>query len=71
MQRPHSIISTEQLIIGIWGWETEVDINVVWVHISNLRKKIIALDAPVEIRFVRGVGYLMEDKAQFKEHSHM
>lgn len=63
MQRPHSIVSTEQLITGIWGWETDVDMNVVWVHISNLRKKIAALDAPVEIRFVRGAGYLLEDKA--------
>lgn len=63
MQRPHIIVSTEQLITGIWGWETNVDMNVVWVHISNLRKKIAALDAPVEIRFVRGAGYLLEDKA--------
>lgn len=63
MQRPHSIVSTEQLITGIWGWETDVDMNVVWVHISNLRKKIAALGAPVEIRFVRGAGYLLEDKA--------
>ena len=63
MQRPHSIVSTEQLITGIWGWETDVDMNVVWVHISNLRKKITVLDAPVEIRFVRGAGYLLEDRA--------
>ena len=40
-----------------------MDMNVVWVHISNLRKKIAALDAPVEIRFVQGAGYLLEDKA--------
>lgn len=39
MQQPHSIISTEQFITHIWGWDTNVDTSVVWVHISNLRKK--------------------------------
>lgn len=62
MQRPHSIVSTEQFITGIWNWETDVDMSVVWVHISNLRKKIASLNAPVEIRFIRNAGYMMEDK---------
>lgn len=63
MQRPHSIVSTEQFIIGIWGWETDVDMNVVWVHISNLRKKIASIHAPFEIRFIRNAGYILEDKS--------
>jgi len=62
MQNPHMILSTEQFITRIWGWETNVDTSVVWVHISNLRKKIDALGAPVKIRFVRGVGYLLEEE---------
>ena len=37
-----------------------MDTSVVWVHISNLRKKISALNAPLEIRFVRGAGYTLE-----------
>ncbi|MBQ8825755.1 MAG: response regulator transcription factor [Oscillospiraceae bacterium] len=60
MRSPRVIISTEQLITRIWGWETEVGTNVVWVHIYNLRKKITAVKAPVEIRFVRGSGYVLE-----------
>ena len=62
MQQPQCILSTEQFITRIWGWNTEVDISVVWVHISNLRKKIDALQAPIEIRFVRNAGYVLEDK---------
>ncbi len=62
MQKPGSIISAEQFITHIWGWDTNVDTSVVWVHISNLRKKISALNAPLEIRFVRGAGYQMEVK---------
>lgn len=62
MQQPHSIISTEQFITHIWGWDTNIDTSVVWVHISNLRKKIDAVNAPIEIRFVRNAGYILEDK---------
>ncbi len=61
MSSPHVIISTEQLITHIWGWNTGVDTSVVWVHISNLRKKLAALNAPIRIRFLRGVGYILEE----------
>lgn len=49
-------------MMHIWGWNTEVDTSVVWVHISNLRKKINCLNAPVEIKFVRSAGYILEEK---------
>lgn len=61
MQRPNILIPTEQFMTHIWGWETSVDTSVVWVHISNLRKKIDSLGAPVRIRFVRNAGYILED----------
>lgn len=60
IQSPGSVISTEQFMERIWGWDSEVDISVVWVYISNLRKKIDRLGAPVKIRAVRGVGYCLE-----------
>ena len=63
MQQPHTIISTEQFMTHIWGWDANVDTSVVWVHISNLRKKIAAIRAPIEIRFVRNAGYTLEDRA--------
>lgn len=62
MQQPHRIIATEQFITHIWGWDTNVDTSVVWVHISNLRKKLDALNAPLRIRFIRNAGYLLEDR---------
>jgi len=62
MQNPHMILPTEQFITRIWGWETSVDTSVVWVHISNLRKKIDALGAPVKIRFIRNAGYILEEE---------
>ncbi|MBR5874810.1 MAG: response regulator transcription factor [Oscillospiraceae bacterium] len=60
MQRPETIMSTEQFMTHIWGWDTDVDTSVVWVHISNLRKKLTALDSDTEIRFVRNGGYILE-----------
>lgn len=60
MQNPNAIITAEQLITHIWGWDTNVDTSVVWVHISNIRKKLEALSAPVSIKFVRNAGYMLE-----------
>lgn len=62
MQRPGMLVSTEQFMTHIWGWDTSVDTSVVWVHISNIRKKLDALGAPVRIRFVRNAGYVLEEE---------
>lgn len=61
MRNPNLTITTNQFITHIWGWDTSVDTSVVWVHISNLRKKFDALGAPVRIRFIRGAGYILEE----------
>ena len=60
MQQPGIIVTAEQFITHIWGWDTDVDTSVVWVHISNIRKKLDALSVPVAIRFVRNAGYVLE-----------
>ena len=60
IQQPNYIIQTESFISHIWGWDSDVDTSVVWVHISNIRKKLNSIKAPVEIRFVRNAGYIME-----------
>ncbi|MDE6638906.1 MAG: response regulator transcription factor [Acetatifactor sp.] len=64
MQSPGSVISTEQFMERIWGWDSDVEVSIVWVYISNLRKKIDKLGAPVNIRAVRGVGYCLEKTVQ-------
>ncbi len=61
MCNPRLVITTEQFITKIWGWETTVDTSVGWVHLSNLRKKFAALAAPIRIRFIRGAGYILEE----------
>ena len=61
LTRRKALISTEQFMEKIWGYETEAEINVVWVYISYLRKKLVSLNANVEIKAVRGVGYTLEE----------
>ncbi|MGN0447812.1 MAG: response regulator transcription factor [Acutalibacteraceae bacterium] len=61
LSNPGRLISTEQFMERIWGYETEAEINVVWVYISYLRKKLTALGANLEIKAVRGVGYTLEE----------
>lgn len=60
MQQPGMIVTAQQLITHIWGWDSDVDTSVVWVHISNIRKKLDGLSAPIVIRFVRNAGYVLE-----------
>lgn len=61
MQNPRVIIPAEQLMTHIWGWDSNVDMGVIWVHISNLRKKIGTINAPITIKFIRNVGYMLEE----------
>lgn len=60
MDHPDSVLSTDQFMSHIWGWNSEADVSVVWVHISNLRKKLAKLHSPLEIRFIRNAGYSLE-----------
>lgn len=59
MRSPERIFSTEQLMEYIWGLDSESDLNVVWVYISNIRKKLKQLDAPVTIKASRNIGYAL------------
>ena len=62
MSNPRNLISTERLMEKIWGYETDAEINVVWVYISYLRKKLAALDATIHIKSSRNAGYCLEEK---------
>ncbi len=63
MVNPGQIISTERFMEKIWGYDSETEINVVWVYVSNLRKKLTALGADMEIKAVRNQGYSLNKTA--------
>ena len=62
MRSPRIVFSADRIMEKIWGWDSEAEINVVWVHISNLRKKLKAIGSRVSISANRGLGYVLEDK---------
>ena len=62
MQHKNEIISTEQFMEELWGEEKDVEINVVWVYISQLRKKIQQVSDCVQIKANRGRGYILVNK---------
>ena len=61
ISNPKNMLSTERLMEKIWGYDSEAEINVVWVYISYLRKKLTALHANIQIKAMRNVGYTLEE----------
>ena len=62
MRNPRQVIPTERFLEKIWGYDSDVEVNVVWVYISYLRKKLAALHANVQIKATRNTGYSLEEK---------
>jgi two-component system response regulator QseB len=56
LENKGQVLSRDQLMQSVYGWDEDVDSNALEVHIHNLRKK---LDAAF-IRTIRGVGYMVE-----------
>ena len=53
-------MSSEDLLVKAWGYNTETDINSVWLYISYLRKRLSAMNSKVEIVSKRNIGYKLE-----------
>lgn len=62
MSNPKTIQSTEHFMDRIWGYDSESEINVVWAYISYLRKKLQTIGSEVELKALRGRGYILEVK---------
>lgn len=63
LQNRQQIIPKERFIEKIWGFDSEAEYNAIEVYISFLRKKLAAIGADLQIKAVRGVGYVLEGKA--------
>lgn len=62
MVNKNTLISTDRFMERIWGYDSDAEINVVWVFISYLRKKLASVGSNVEIKAARGVGYTLAEK---------
>ena len=53
-------LSTEDILVKVWGYDTDTELGIVWVYISYLRKRLQQLGAKVEIKAKRSIGYSLE-----------
>ncbi len=62
LRAPRQVFSAERIMEKVWGWDNEAEINVVWVNISNLRKKLHQIGSTLTLRANRGLGYVLEEE---------
>ena len=60
VEHPGAVLSIDQIMERIWGWDSDAEVNVVWVNISTLRKNLTEIGAHLKIKAIRGVGYSLE-----------
>ena len=61
ISNPRHLLSTERFMEKIWGYDSDAEVNVVWVYISYLRKKLAALHADIQIKNSRNAGFSLEE----------
>lgn len=62
MRSREMVLTKENLILKLWGYESDAEDNNVEVYISFLRKKLDHLHSKVKIRTIRMVGYRLEQE---------
>lgn len=60
MRNQGIFLSSEDLLVKVWGYDAEAEVGAVWVYVSYLRKRLTALGSRVTLRARRGVGYTLE-----------
>lgn len=62
MRNPRVVISPSRVLENIWDPDSRAEDNTVWTYIFYLRRKLEAIGADIQIRNVRGAGYILEEK---------
>lgn len=60
MSNPHHVIPAQLFIEKIWGFNNDIEMDIIWVYISYIRKKLRTLHADVQIKAYRNAGYSLE-----------
>jgi DNA-binding response OmpR family regulator len=62
MRHPNQVLSREQILNAVWGYDFDPGTNVVEVYVGYLRRKLSLPDMPAPIETVRSVGYRFADR---------
>lgn len=60
IKRNGIIVSKDNIIEKLWGYDTDAEDNRVEIHVSLLRKKLVQLNSCVYIHTIRGAGYVIK-----------
>jgi DNA-binding response OmpR family regulator len=61
MRNEGRVLTQSQLLDHVWGYESWPESNLVAVYVTYLRRKFKQLSIPLEIKSVRGVGYILSN----------
>jgi len=61
MERPNNIVTKDDLITKVWGYDSNAEYNNIEVYISFLRKKLTYVGSNSKISTLRGIGYKLEE----------
>jgi len=61
MRNEGRVLTQSQLLDHVWGYESWPESNLVAVYVTYLRRKFKQLRIPLEIKSVRGVGYVLSN----------
>ena len=67
MSKPEVIISKEEIITKVWGYESDAGSNNVEAYISFLRKKLHFINSDTEIKSIKKMGYRLEKSFRLKD----
>ena len=61
MRHARQVLTREQLLDQVWGYEGEVETNVLEVHVGHLRQKLEAGNGSRLIQTIRSIGYTLRE----------
>lgn len=64
LRHPRQVLTREQILSRVWGYEAEAETNVLDVHIGHLRQKLEASGRLRLIQTIRGIGYTLRGDAR-------
>jgi two-component system response regulator MprA len=60
LRHPRQVLTRDQLLEQVWGYTSELETNVLEVHMGHLRQKLEAQGGSRLIQTIRGVGYVLK-----------
>lgn len=61
MERPILVVTKDDLITKVWGYDSDAEYNNIEVYISFLRKKLLYVGSKAKISTLRSIGYKLEE----------